>query len=112
VTKPFGQETHEEKDRIRARLIAEGHPDKEPELFFAVESQWQAEAQAKPTFAERQWWMNFRWGARSQKGHRRQALTREEMQYLLDRLAGVNDPLGIRCADVLRAQLEGLTHKA
>lgn len=101
MMRPFGAETLEEKDVIRQRLLAEGHPDKHPDLYFAVERAFVAAHADDPTMRERQEWHAF---ARAMKAPRpkRRYFTTAELDYLLERLEGVNDPLGIRCLDVLR----------
>lgn len=100
MTRPFGWETLAEKDAIRAKLIAEGHPDKHPDLYFAVERAFVASHADDPTMRERAEWHAFNRAMKAPRPKRRY-FTEAELDYLLERLEGVNDPLGIRCVDVL-----------
>lgn len=98
--KSFGEETNEEKAAIRERLAAEGLTG--ADLFFAVERAFEAAHRDDPTMRERQEYRAFK---RSMETPRppRARLTQTEIEYLIDRLQGVNDPLGIRALAVLQA---------
>lgn len=98
----FGYQTMVEKAAIRERLIAQGMDPESPELRFAVERAWEKDMEAKPTFRERQEHWQFENNCRAFKNRKPPPLTVAELDYLIERLAGINDPEGQR----LRAKLE------
>lgn len=91
---PFGAATHRLKDRHRARLLAEGVPN-DYRLLFAVERAYEEEMRHQLTYQQRQdlaRWLGLKWVAR--RTTETTELTDEELAYLIERLAGVNDPVG------------------
>ncbi|RVC71319.1 hypothetical protein EN759_00450 [Mesorhizobium sp. M00.F.Ca.ET.038.03.1.1] len=85
----FGYEHRLECDAIRARLIAEGMAPGSIELHFAVVRAYEDAHKNDPTFRERQ-------AAWREKNTTEliNLLSVEEIDYLVERLSGVNDPIG------------------
>lgn len=79
------------RDMLREELIAQGITE-HPQLYFAEGRAWERYMQQFPKYSERQKIMKrlyphvqTAWGL---------SLTKEEAEYLLEKLHGVNDPLG------------------
>lgn len=85
----FGYQHRLECDAHRARLIAEGMEPGSIELHFAVVHAYEASHKNDPTFSERQ-------AAWREKNTTQliNLLSVEEIDYLVERLSGVNDPIG------------------
>lgn len=99
----FGYEYNQEMERHARQVSAEMGVDPErfnAEVFFEASKRIDREHLGKPRFRERQEWYNFRDSMRAPKP--RPSLTAEEIAYLIDRLHGINDPVGVR----LRGKLE------
>lgn len=90
-------------DKTRARLTAEGVTN-EVNMIFAVGRAWEDYHQGVPRLRERQEWHRFHGAMRALK--RPLQLTAEDMAYLIERLASINDPQGIR----IREKLEKLSN--
>ncbi|UVK46778.1 hypothetical protein BPNPMPFG_002486 [Mesorhizobium sp. AR07] len=92
----FGYEHRKECDEHRARLIAEGMEPGSVELYFAVLAAYVEAHKNDPTFRERQ----ATWREKNPT-QLINVLTVEEIDYLVERLAGANDPLGISATEKL-----------
>lgn len=92
----FGYEHRVECEAHRARLIAEGMSPGSIELHFAVVNAYEAAHKNDPTFRERQ-------AAWREKNPTQviNVLTVEEIDYIVERLAGANDPLGMSAKEKL-----------
>lgn len=93
MVKPFGQERNDAMDRLEAEVRAEGVTG--AEVFFEADRRWCKEQQGMPTFRERQEVMNFKWGMDAEPARRARTILPHEYDYLIERLAMVNDPVGI-----------------
>ncbi|MGX7874419.1 hypothetical protein ACVDG5_018155 [Mesorhizobium sp. ORM6] len=92
----FGYEHRVECDAHRERLIAEGMKPGSIELFFAVSAAYVEAHKNDPSFRERQ-------AAWREKNTTQlvNVLTVEEIDYLVERLHGANDPIGISATEKL-----------
>lgn len=92
----FGYEHRKECEEHRARLIAEGMEPGSIELHFAVVAAYDDAHKNDPTFRERQ-------AAWREKNTTQliNVLTVEEIEYLVERLSGANDPIGISASEKL-----------
>lgn len=79
------------QDDIRDRLIGQGYEAGSMELFFAEKKEFEKALQAAPTMRERQ----ERAGIFSKSKYTHLPLSEEQIAYLKDKLAGINDPVGI-----------------
>jgi hypothetical protein len=86
-----------ETDAIRKRLISEGTTDPF-ELHFAVVSAYDEAHKNDPTYRER----SETFSAKT----KHTGLSNEEISYLIDRLEGVNDPLGQSALVKLKGMLK------
>lgn len=100
--KPFGWDHEQDMARIRAKLHGEGV---EPRDIPWMASKLHDEEQAQHlSFKQRQdlaKWLGLPWaGVRSGPST---SLSLEEIAFLLDKLSGTNDPLGLSAAEKLEA---------
>lgn len=82
------------KDECRQRAIDSGITE-EPYLYFAAEREWEKYLNSFPRYGDRQKIMRL-------VKHRERnfgMFTEEEWNYLLEKLVGVNDPVGQSVAD-------------
>lgn len=104
--RPFGWAHEEERRAIRARLLAEGHPD-DHRMIFAISREQERIAATRLTTRQRQdlaRWLGLKWVTPHPSDVRRHLnFTDAELAYLADRLAGVNDPEGA----AILAKIEG-----
>lgn len=97
-----GVEWHAKSDALRAELVKTGL--KEPHLGFALARAMEDYQRGQPSFRKRQEIMKaIRWASAVPLHHL--TLDQEEMAYLRERLAGVNDPVGQRILAKLDAAL-------
>ena len=100
----FGYKTMVEKEEIRKRLIAEGHPD-DATIIFAVSKAYTEAHKNDLTFSQQQdlaRWNREKWI--TPQPRKSNALTADEIEWLADRLAGVNDPIGVAILSKLKGQ--------
>lgn len=94
----FGYKTMLEKEAIRERLISEGYDPKDPRLIFAVSKAYHEAHKDDLTFSQKQdlaRWKGERWVApHSSNVTSRLVFSDEEQDYLIEKLFGVNDPIG------------------
>jgi hypothetical protein len=82
---------HAKRDEFEAKLRAEGVTD-HIKLFFAISRAMEAYGRQFPKMSERQRVMQAIYPLPKAKAP--VALSEEEVAYLIERLAGVNDPIG------------------
>jgi len=101
-SKPFGWAHHTRREKIRQRLLAEGYAD-DHTLIFAVSRAETEAARDRLTFRQKQdlaRWIGLKWVAR-QMPHAAAPVgasdefTADELAFLVEKLAGVNDPRGL-----------------
>ncbi|QPC91480.1 hypothetical protein [Mesorhizobium sp. INR15] len=92
----FGYQRNKECDEHRARLIAEGMEVGSVQLHFAVVAAYDEAHKNDPTFRERL-------AAWREKNTTQviNVLSVEEIDYLVERLHGANDPLGVSASEKL-----------
>lgn len=96
----FGYKYNQECAAIRAELIAEGFDENDLGFSFKVSKRYMENHANDLTFKERQ----KIWLAEQAAKHPSKPMlefTDEELAYLLERLAGVNDPIGMDILDKL-----------
>lgn len=104
----FGYAHTMERQAIRAELLADGHAD-DHTLHFAVVREQERRAKGKPTLRQRQDAHKAAralvWGLLGCPTRPRSLwLSGEELDYLRERLAGVNDPVGQSILEKLNGQ--------
>lgn len=95
----LGYAAAEERAAIERQLLSEGYPPNSPELHFAVVRKYEQNHAYDLTYDQRtrQWLANQPIAPSAE-------LTEVEIDYLLERLEGVNDPLGQAVVEKLLLQ--------
>ncbi len=88
---------HELREQYRAQLIAEGV--QEPHLQFRLSKMMEEYQRTQPSMRERQQIRKKIWPPQPA---RRGPFTDEELDWLIDRLDRVNDPIGLDVLEKLR----------
>jgi hypothetical protein len=94
--KPFGYEYNMDMAEIERDMIAEGFQRDDIRFIFEASKRYTAMASQRLTMRQRQdlaRWLGLAW-AGGQATSKPNTLTKEELEYLCDRLTGVNDPVG------------------
>ena len=104
--KPFGWDHMRALDRIRAEITAEDPKRHSVSVAFEVSRRFSAEQATKLTFSQRQdlaRWLGLPWAGRAMFPGLR--LTDDELAYVLERLSGTNDLMGVSAREKLESML-------
>lgn len=95
------KDTHRIQDECRQRAIDSGVTE-EPYVSFAAAREWEKYLQSFPRLSERQKILNKIYPMVVAKRKSTLELSDEELDYLIDKLFGVNDPIGHSALEKLR----------
>jgi hypothetical protein len=99
LEKKFGYEKIDLLKREKQRLISEGWAD-DTRLFFKLERIWEEHASAKPRYAE----TSKKFIENAKKSENQYILlSKEEIEFLREKLFGVNDPIGVGLLEKISA---------